>query len=313
MVKEAFVINGFYMSMREKFTKADAKIHYYVVEWDGDKVSWEDFRGKVLGATDPETAEVGSVRRMILDKWQELGLTSCPNVGDNGVHASASPFEALSERMNWLGAKLEEDSFGKQMLAAGIPAETIMAWTKDPQIELSGSKQSCFDSMEDTNSSDCLAICQKIAKVEEKKTSGNTNTAFVFIKPHACVSDKVAPAVTEAFKAQGITILTEGDIDGPTIEKDLLIDNHYYAIANKASLTKPADLNPPQKGQDEFKAKFGLSWPDALAQGLVYNAVDGCKFFGIDGDQMDAAWAKTKKAGLLVKFGGGFYAGNVSK
>jgi hypothetical protein len=34
------------------------------------------------------------------------GLKEVPNVGDNGVHASASPFEALAERLNWLGARL---------------------------------------------------------------------------------------------------------------------------------------------------------------------------------------------------------------
>ena len=35
--------------------------------------------------------------------WKEYGLAEIPNVGDNAVHASASPFEALCERMNWLG------------------------------------------------------------------------------------------------------------------------------------------------------------------------------------------------------------------
>lgn len=312
MSKEAFVINGFYMSMREKYTKASSKIHYYVVEWDGNKLSWEDFRGKVLGATDPETAAAGSVRRLILEKWEELGLASKPDVGDNGVHASASPFEALAERMNWLGAALDQDSFGKAMLT-NIPKDTIMAWTKDPQIQLDGSSQSCFDSLEDTNSQTCLNIAQKIAGVEETKMDNNTNTAFVFIKPHAACSAKTAPLVSEAFAAQGIKILTEGDIDGPTIEKNLYIDNHYYAIANKASLTLPKDLSPTQKAQDEFKSTFGLSWTDALSQGVVYNAVDGCKFFGVDGDTMDGMWAKAKKGKQLVKFGGGFYAGKITK
>ena len=51
-----FVINGFYMAMREKFTKPGTSIYYYLVEWDPAKLSWEDFRGKVLGATDPATA-----------------------------------------------------------------------------------------------------------------------------------------------------------------------------------------------------------------------------------------------------------------
>ena len=49
------------------------------------------------------------------------------------MHASASPFEALAERLNWMGAKLEDDDFGKAMLSSGIPKETIMAWTEDPQ------------------------------------------------------------------------------------------------------------------------------------------------------------------------------------
>ena len=30
--------------------------------------------------------------------YKELGLTSVPNKGDNGVHASASPFEGLAEK-----------------------------------------------------------------------------------------------------------------------------------------------------------------------------------------------------------------------
>ena len=166
----AFVINGFYMSMREKYTQKDAKIHYYVVEWNGDKLSWADFRGKVLGATDPETAEAGSVRREILERWEEFGLSSKPNVGDNGVHASASPFEALAERMNWLGASLEKDPFGKELLKS-IPKETILSWTKDPQVTINGTQASCFDSLEDKNSTDCVKIAQQIAGVAEGKAA----------------------------------------------------------------------------------------------------------------------------------------------
>ena len=45
--------------------------------------------------------------------------------------------------------------------------------------------------------------------------------------------------------------------------------------------------------------------------GRCYNAVDGCKRLGIDGTTMDKQWAGAKKAGNLVKFGGGFYAGKI--
>ena len=43
------------------------------------------------------------------------------DTGDNGVHASASPFEALAERSNWLRASVSKDAFGKALLASGIP------------------------------------------------------------------------------------------------------------------------------------------------------------------------------------------------
>jgi len=142
------------MAMREKYTQPGAKIHYYLVEWDADKLSWEGFRNsvrqrtvprthrpciapfgpcaksstrsnasaaqgrrgvpmvhdsydlagaQVLGSTDPTIVAEGSLRRSIFNDWKKLGLATEPNVGDNGVHASASPFEALCERLNWVG------------------------------------------------------------------------------------------------------------------------------------------------------------------------------------------------------------------
>jgi len=304
-----FVINGFYMAMREKYTKPSASIYYYLVEWDPAKLSWGDFREKVLGGTDPAMAADGSARKEIFAKWKALGLASEPNVGDNGMHASASPFEAMAERLNWVGAKLEEDAFGKAMLQAGIPRATIMEWTKDPQVAFEGKKQSLFDLLEDLDYADCLAKAQKIAGVSGSVPAGKSQ-AFVFVKPHA-VTDPVKALAKEKLAAAGITIAAEGALAGPQIAKDLLIDNHYYAIANKASLTKPADLNPPAPKQLLFADKFGITWQEALSDGVVYNAVDACERLGVDGDQMDKLWANAKKSDNLVKFGGGFYAGKI--
>jgi len=301
-----YVINGFYMSMREKYTKKGTSIYYYCVEWDSSKLSWANFRGKVLGATDPGVAEKDSLRSIILKEYKELGLTSEPNVGDNGVHASASPFEALCERLNWLEGKVNEDEFGKALLSAGIKQDTIMAWTKDPQVELEGKKVSLFDSLEDINADECIAAAKKI-------TSGVgaiKNQAFVFIKPHA-VTDQVKKLVTERFKNLGFSITKEGVLDAATIEEKKLIDNHYYAIANKASLSKPKELNPPEDKQEEFNKLFGFTWKKALDDGLVYNAMDACKKLGIDGNELNVEWAKTKKSKQLIKFGGGFYCGKI--
>lgn len=101
-------------------------------------MSWADFRGEVLGATNPTLAPKGSVRRTILDNYKQLGLKTKPNTGDNGVHASASPFEALAERANWLGKKIEEDDFGKGLLAAGVSKATIEKWAGDAQVFVEG-------------------------------------------------------------------------------------------------------------------------------------------------------------------------------
>jgi len=74
-------------------------------------ITFKDFRQKILGTTDPKTAVEGSMRNYIYKNWQELGLKSEPNVGDNGVHGSASPLEALAEKVNWLGINIGHDEF----------------------------------------------------------------------------------------------------------------------------------------------------------------------------------------------------------
>ena len=158
-----YIINGFYMAMRGKFTAPTAAIYYYVVEWPTAALKWEDFRGTVLGATNPAEAAPGSLRKQVLESWRSLGLAAEPDTGDNGVHASASPFEALSERINWCGASLETDTYGKGMLAAKIPKATILAWANDPQVALpEGGKGSLFDALEDMDSDACLDKAVKI-------------------------------------------------------------------------------------------------------------------------------------------------------
>lgn len=159
-----YVMNGFYMAMRGAYTTAPAQIHYFTVEWPTATLSWEDFRGSVLGATDPAAAADGSARKMIHQQWRALGLQAEPDTGDNGVHASASPFEALAERVNWLGASLEDDFYGKGMLAAGVTAQMITAWSADPNVLYQGTNGSIFDKLEDLNSDVCLAKAADIAK-----------------------------------------------------------------------------------------------------------------------------------------------------
>jgi len=298
-----YIFNGFFMAMRSKFTQPGTQIYYYNVEWQPHKLSWADFRAKVLGPTDPADAPSDSLRGLILDNWQKLGLKAEPNVGDNGMHASASPFEAFAERNNWLGVPIAKDRFASRMLAARIPMGAVKAWSVDPQILVEGEKKgSVFDALEDLNIEQCLNKCVELAKLNKPATK---NSAFVFIKPHA-VTDKVKELAKAGLEKHGLKITKEGSIKAETIDKKKLIDQHYYAIASKATILKPEQLNVPE---DKFQAQFGLSWKDALASGKVFNAMDGCAKLGIDADQMDTAWGKCKAAKKLIKFGGGFYCG----
>lgn len=121
-----------------------------------------------LGPTDPTEAPKDSLRGHILAQWKELGLKAQPDVGDNGMHASASPFEAFAERNNWLGMPIKEDSFGKVMLDAGLPESLIKAWSVDPQVAIEGDKiGSIFDQLEDLDATSCL---DKVAKLSEKNS-----------------------------------------------------------------------------------------------------------------------------------------------
>ena len=102
-----------------------------------------------------------SLRGKILTDWKKLGLDYEPNVGDNGVHATASPFKGLAERMSWLKVSPENDPFGSRFIAAGMSVETIKEWSVDPQVK----GKSLFDQMEDTNSDDCIAKAVKLGTV----------------------------------------------------------------------------------------------------------------------------------------------------
>ena len=164
--KELYVFNAFFMSMRSKFVGEGTSIHCFVVEFSPKTLSWSAFRNNVLGPTDPADGPPGSLRKTILNDYKALGLTAKPNKGDNGVHASASPFEGLAEKINWLGMSVSDDAFGSALLSAGLSKKTIEDWSVDPRIKmLDGSLGSVFDALEDLDVDDCLAKMVELNKL----------------------------------------------------------------------------------------------------------------------------------------------------
>ena len=162
----AYVFNGFFMAMRAKYVAPGSAISYYSVEWDPSELSWADPR-----RPRPHRPRAGAARVDPRSDPRRVGGARArgANVGDNGVHASASPFEGMAERMNWLGAKLDSDAFGAALLHAGVRTEWVQAGTLDPRVPLEGgtkaAKGSLFDALEDLDASECIAKASELAKL----------------------------------------------------------------------------------------------------------------------------------------------------
>jgi len=162
-----FAFNGFFISMRAKFTQPGPSIHYFVVEWEPSVLSWADFRGKLLGATDPAAAAADSLRGQLFADWEALGLKAKPWIGENGIHASASPVEAMAERCNWLSRSVEEDDFGTRLLEAGLTKDMVTAWRQDPQVVVAEDKKgSLFDQLEDLDTDACVQRCIELMRLQ---------------------------------------------------------------------------------------------------------------------------------------------------
>ena len=56
---------------------------------------------------------------------------------------------------------------------------------------------------------------------------------------------------------------------------------------------------------------LGLSWKDALEQGLVYNFVDGTAELGLSMSELGAEYDKLEKCETMLRFGGGFHCGKI--
>uniref|UniRef100_A0A7S3LIH5 Nucleoside diphosphate kinase-like domain-containing protein n=1 Tax=Aplanochytrium stocchinoi TaxID=215587 RepID=A0A7S3LIH5_9STRA len=184
--KHHYVINGFYLAMRERFVKENALVHFFTVEFDENKISWSCFRNEIIGGTDPSKAMKGSIRNLIYEDWERLGLDSIPDYGNNGVHASAGPIEAFRERLLWDDEFIDDpfneinirnDNLGGQLIAAGITMQTIHALINNADIETksnTGILNSAFDATENLNTSDAIELIKNITRVKHEQKARRT-------------------------------------------------------------------------------------------------------------------------------------------
>jgi hypothetical protein len=145
----AFVLNGFYPSIRDLFNAPDAILKLMIVEFDAATLPWKTFRGEVIGATNPAAADPRSIRGALHASAKEAGLTV--TYRENVIHASASPFEALLEKTLWAPAfPLALDPLWQRLQPAGIPLEKLLRWRdENPVIPNNGKREPLIESLED--------------------------------------------------------------------------------------------------------------------------------------------------------------------
>ena len=87
-----------------------------------------------------------------------------------------------------------------------------------------------------------FGVTAAMATLQKKAAADNTcdagalkNSAFVFVKPHANLP-ATQTLVKKRLSEVGLVITAEGDIDGATIDKNKLIDQHYYAIGKYSTV-----------------------------------------------------------------------------
>lgn len=128
-----FVVNAFALHWRETFA-AHGALTWLQVTFSPARLSWRQFRADVLGATDPAKAAPGSIRGLLYEHWQLLGLPAQPNILDNGVHFSAGPVEGLREIILWGGGELHDHRLGRSLLVLGVPEAHLQAWLENPRV-----------------------------------------------------------------------------------------------------------------------------------------------------------------------------------
>lgn len=157
------LLNGFQPRQVEHFTLTGGSIVLFDLSGD---TPWGEARRRFIGATNPLKAEPGSLRRLLLERKEALGL---PEVSQsyNGVHLSAGPVEALLERWRFesdydTGQRIDPATlpFGRRVVEAlgclpdGLLINQVVTWE--------GQHVSLFDLTEEMDSAEAIDALSRL-------------------------------------------------------------------------------------------------------------------------------------------------------
>lgn len=147
-----YILNGFYPMVRDRYMADEASILFGIIRFSSSELEWKSFRHEVIGVTNPAEADKSSVRGYLYAHASAFKINV--DNGDNVIHASASPFEALIEKNLWLsGFDLSGDPLYTLLHKSGMDMAFIRKqYEKNPVVALkTGEAGTLLDVLEDKN------------------------------------------------------------------------------------------------------------------------------------------------------------------
>jgi hypothetical protein len=108
-------------------------------------------------------------------EWAGLGLDAPLDLMRNGLHASASAFEAMVERSIWLDVPATCDPLGVNLYNLGFSVNLLNDWMSNTVVD----GQTLFDHMENQGCVDCITTAKSLHHM--CISEGTFNTEYYII------------------------------------------------------------------------------------------------------------------------------------
>lgn len=159
--QKLFLLNGFFPRYVNHFTAEGRFLVIFVLRGN---ISWKKARQNFIGATDPASANEGSLRSDFRKNAETLGLGEIGK-SSNGAHLSAGPVEGLVELIRFnsdlsKGTHLNASNFqfGKAMLEKMEDAK-VAEWLQNARIKIDENKyEPSFDLTEEKDAEEVLKL-----------------------------------------------------------------------------------------------------------------------------------------------------------
>ncbi len=152
---DCYCINAFFPAMQDNFNNPATEIDYYVLEFDPENVSWEQFRKKILGSTDASKSVPESFRGQFYAEFK----VDFPG-RDNFVHGSAGPLEGFVERaIHESDFNMTSNPVGEYLKGRGVTLDSFVQWKTRKPVSIMGE---IFDATEEKNTDDIIETLNAI-------------------------------------------------------------------------------------------------------------------------------------------------------